>query len=282
MALKAISSIQAVELQQIPSLQTTESSGISETVGYSLWNKFVHWCHCNDIPLVYGAYAINRKYPRVSYVNNERRITISSVIEFMMGDADRKVSIDRVCNDKLLSQAEKLRKHSQELLDEEVVAPPLPEDFDGRLVPQEWFVEKDSNTGLEEVGVHMVLTMPPASEEKKKRWEDRESDKGKKRKRTSYERDLDYAKKLSNEYVAKQFSFCAMLNEACENVKTNELEANIALLKKMMTAAKEMKRKYTAYAKQKSVVDAAPDREMTEDGSPSDEPEEEEEESSPQ
>ena len=43
----------------MPGFSVTEpdenDDGFSETIGYKLWNKFVDWAHCEDLPLVVGA-----------------------------------------------------------------------------------------------------------------------------------------------------------------------------------------------------------------------------------
>lgn len=157
---------------------TEENDGaFSEAIGYKLWNKFVDWAHCHDLPLVVDAYAIRQKYTSVTYKNGKAVVRKSSVLVFMMGDKERCVCTDRVSNDaRMLRMTKKIRRFSQELLEGQVAPLPFPRDLEGRLIPEDWFVERDTGTRPTEVGDRKVLIMPPASEEKKQRWEEEETE----------------------------------------------------------------------------------------------------------
>lgn len=259
----------------MPGFSVTEpgenDDAFSETIGYKLWNKFVDWAHCEDLPLVVGAYAIHQKYTRVSErENGTLDIARSSVIVFMMGDEERSVCLDRVSKSaRMLALTERIKRYSQEIVDGDVAPPPLPENADARLVPEDWFVERDTGTRPEPLGGDggsgNVLIMPPASEEKKKMW----SETGSKKRKTA-EKSLQ---KFQKDYVAKQNQIATMLNEAVENVRNDEFDANAKLFKRLTTVTHEMKKKYRVMKKYEAAIEIAEDREVTEPNYPADEEE---------
>lgn len=259
--------IQAIDVAQNSAGQDVKNNdSFSEIVGFKLWNKFVDWAHCHDLPLVVGAYGVHQRFITVSYTSEGiPQLKKKNVIVFMLGDEDRSIAMDRVSNDAkgvMLGKTEKLKKYSQELIDGEASLPPFPADVEGRLIPDDWFVERDSGTLPEEDGECEVLMMPAASKEKKERWSAENTKRG--RSSADRGRDSKLLKRSEQEYFDKKSEMVKMLSEATKNITADSgFEENVKLFRKLAVSASAAKKKMATVKKYTTYFKRAEEEETT-------------------
>ncbi len=224
--------------------------------GFKLWTKFVDWAYCHDLPLVVGAYALRRQYFQTS--KKGKGLNWTTVLVFMPADAEVREQIDRVDGERnatLMNKTERIKKVTQEILDEERSVPAVVLDGLTRPVPEQWYADPKTESRVRERGELKVLEMPAAPDESKQKW--KSGAVGGKRKRTATDPagDLGFVlKRLESEKRGAVTEISEILQRMVKNLVKDDYEDNRSLLKEVGNSLRRAQKAAAAIAKLKATV----------------------------